>query len=166
MKGPKIIVFHIRQLLKTAAFVLAGLLIIFLLIWVLAPKEQGGREPRSSGQSPAALTLSADEAFGQVLYIPGSYSSVIVLDDNNIYVTVTVDAFSITDVRLTNMAYAQQRLYPLFTPVMEQLRHDILLHQTTRVEPPEDGPQTGLLLLEAINIAIGQAFAHTVTTGL
>jgi uncharacterized protein with FMN-binding domain len=171
MKGPKIMVFHIRQLLKTGAFILAGIVIILLLIWVLTP-DRDSREPRSARpgtsqtRQAGTITLSADEAFGQVLFMPGSYSSVIVLDDNNVYVTVTVDAFSITDVRLSNMAYAQQTLYPLFIPVMEILRSDILAYQTTNVNIPEQGPFTGMILLEAINMALNQAYANVIVTGL
>jgi hypothetical protein len=169
MKGPIIKVFHIRQLLKSGAFILAGLLIILLLIWVLSPKERNDRErvPRvMAPTSSAYLTFNADDVFGHVLYIPGSYRSVIVLDDNNVYITVTVDAFNITDVTLSNMAYAQQRLYPLFMPVMDILRHDILLYQTTNVSLPYHGPQTGQILLEAINMALNQAYARIVSTGL
>jgi len=169
MKGPIIKVFHIRQILKSGAVILAGLLIILLLIWVLAPnrgQDTRGQRTDETSRSAASFTLSVDDAFGHVLYMPGSYRSVIVLDDNNVYITVTVDAFSITDVTMSNMAYAQQRLYPLFVPVMDQLRHDILMYQTTNVALPENGPQTGQVLLEAINMALSQAYANIITTGL
>ncbi|MDR1705130.1 MAG: hypothetical protein LBS19_10680 [Clostridiales bacterium] len=155
MKGPKIIVFHIRQLFRTGAFVLAGLVVILLLIWALMPKSDGGQGPAASLPGGGA----------EALFIPGEYSSYIVLDSTPIYVTVEVDQDKITDVRLSNLQESQDQLYPLFRPVMETLKADILEYQTTELELPTEVTQTGQVLLSAINIALSQAYANVITTG-
>jgi hypothetical protein len=160
MKGPKIIVFHIRQLLRTGAFVLAGLVVILLLIWALMPKSDGGAAPSANlgGLQPGG----GEDA----LFIPGEYSSYIVLDSTPVYVTVAVDHDRITDVRLANLLETQEQMYPLFRPVMETLKADILEYQTTEVTLPAEVTQTGQVLLDAINIALSQAYANVISTGL
>ena len=112
------------------------------------------------------MGTSVSDIFGHILYIPGAYSAAIVLESGVVYVTVTVDAFNITDVRLTNMGYVQLIRYPLFLPVMETLRHDILAAQSVDIEPPAMWPSTGQLLLDAINVALGQAYVHTIHPGI
>ena len=167
MKGPKIMVFHIRQLLKTGAFVVAGLLIIILLIWALSPGGGNEQNFTQAGATPAPSprgAVSLEDRFSDVLFMPGSYSSVIVLDNQALYIIVDVNAFAITDIRMANMAEAQQLRFPLFEPVLETLRHDILHYQTTNVSLPELWPLTGQIILEAINVALGQAFINPIVT--
>lgn len=167
MKGPRIIVFHIRQLLKTAAFVAAGLLIIILLIWVLSPGRGDAQSMARARTTPTPTvggSLHVEDPFAHVLFVPGSYSTAIILDEQALYITVDVNAFAITDVRITRMAEAHQYRFPLFAPVLSTLRHDILLNQTTDVALPELWPQTGLILLEAINIALSQAYIDPIVT--
>jgi len=162
-------VFHIRQIIRTALFVLAGILLILLLVWILTPNNDQNNDNHGSAQRGgvgSSLTLTSDEAFGNVLFVPGTYNSAIVLDDGNIYITVTVDAFNILDIQMSNISHAQQTFFPLFEPVMELLRHDILYRQTTNIPLPDQGPMTGQVLLEAINLALNQAFANPITTGI
>lgn len=157
MRGPKFIVLHIRQLIKFGALALAGLLIIILLVWVLSPKERP-----VSGQ----LTQTDEPADADTLYNAGVYHSYIILDSKALGVSVTVSGEKITDINLNDMDEGQALLYPLFAPVMETLSDAILRYQTTSVEPPLECRQTGLILLEAINIALSQAYSNVITTGL
>ncbi|MCL2407532.1 MAG: hypothetical protein FWC95_06345 [Defluviitaleaceae bacterium] len=165
MKGPKIMVFHIRQLIKTAVFVVAGVAIILLLIWLLSPggdgDERGARRdaPRERNRQAASFTLSAEEAFGSILFLPGTYRTAVMMGEETVYVKVTVDAFHIVDIALSGISYDHAEMFPLVNPILAALRHDILHYQSLSVSLPTEGPITGQILLDAVTQAINQAYA-------
>lgn len=141
MGGTKIFVLQLKELIKSAIFALAGLVLIILLIYLFVP--------RSKEEPVNASTV--------VLYQPGTYSSEIILHNNPVQVDVTVSDNEIISVTMQNMAETQEVFYPLFEPAMETLSQAILENQTLEITPSADYPVTGGILLKAVNAALEQA---------
>ena len=140
MGGTRIIVLQLREIIKTAVFVLLGLAVILLLIYLFIPRNKP--EVRSD------------------LYIPGTYTAEIILHNNPVEVGVTVSEDKIIGVTMTNMAEIQEVFYPLFQPAMADLSKAIVESQSTDVVLSMDYPITGQIILDAVNAALSQAQAE------
>jgi len=136
MRGTKIFVLQLKDLIRTGIFILVGLLVITLLIWVLLPKK------------PAASAA---------LYIPGTYSAQIILHNKPVTVEVTVSDSAIIDVALMGMVQTQDVFYPLFRPTMNQLSLEIIEKQSVDITADADAAFTSDILLTAIRTALEQA---------
>ena len=140
MGGTRIIVLQLREIIKTAVFVLLGLAVILLLIYLFIPRNKP--EVRSD------------------LYVPGTYTAEIILHSNPVDVGVTVSEDKILDVTMTNMAETQEVFYPLFLPAMDDLSKEIIENQSADIVPSMDYPITGQIILDAVKAALGQAEAQ------
>ena len=80
----KVVVFKAKELIYTGIFLLLGILLILLLIFMFLPKEK-------------KTNMDAEETMN---YIPGVYTSTIQLGDNTLDVQVTVDSKKIKSVSL------------------------------------------------------------------
>ena len=139
MVKTRIIVLQMKDIIRTAIFAAIGLAVIFFLIWMIMP----------SG--------SASEARIEGPFIPGSYTSYIVIHNRPISVVVTVDEEVITSIELLNMAETQEVFYPLIRPTMESLSSQIIRSQSTDIDPPLEVSVTSRILLDAVNTALMQA---------
>ena len=137
MRGTKIFVFQLRDILKTAAFAILGILVIILLVRFLLP---GNKEERSAGE-----------------YQPGTYTAQIILHNLPIDVDVTVTENEIKEIALKNMLATQEVFYPLFKPTMEALSKEIIRTQTTNISSSSDDSVTSKILLDAVNEALRAA---------
>lgn len=133
--GTKIVVVQLKELIKTAIFAVIGIALIVLLIYFFIPKE---------GKTEA-------------LYVPGTYSSEIVLHNNPVSVEVTVSDNMITGIQLMNMGQTQEVFYPLFEPTMEELAQEIIDNQSTDVSTSTDVSVTSKIILDAVDMALEQA---------
>ncbi len=79
----KIIVLHLKELIYTGIFALLGILFIVLLIIMFVPKDK-------SEKTGGAVETPAPS------YVPGIYTTSLVLNDNTVDVAVTVDETSTT----------------------------------------------------------------------
>ena len=137
MGGTKIIVLQLKQIIKALLFGLIGILAIILLIFLFVPKT-----PR--------------EAVG-ALYVPGTYTADITLQDTPVAVKVTVDNKTIKSVSMDNLAETQQVFYPLFPTAMQTVASEVVARQSTDFTPTGDYPVTAQVLLGAIQQAVDQA---------
>ncbi len=104
----------------------------------------------------AAATLSGN------LYIPGIYTTQLVLNDQAIDVEVTVDSEAITSIRLVNLTDAIATMYPLLSPTFEALRDQICEKQSVEnITYDTESKYTSLVLLEAIRNSLSKAYAAT-----
>jgi len=140
MGGTRIIVLQLKEIIKTAVFVVLGVLVILLLVYLFIPRNKP--EVRSD------------------LYIPGTYTAEIILHNNPVEVGVTVSEDKIIGVTMTNMAEIQEVFYPLFQPAMADLSKAIVESQSTDVVLSMDYPITGQIILDAVNAALSQAQAE------
>jgi len=141
MAGTKIFVLQLKDVIKTTLFAVMGLVLILLLVYLFVPHS---KDTESTGGAGA-------------LYIPGTYSSQIVLSDSPVTVDVTVSADEILTVKMTNLGETQAVFYPLVKPVMDTLAKEIVEYQTTDITPSSDYPVTGQILLNAVQRALNKA---------
>jgi len=145
MGGTKIFVLQMKDLIRIGLFTLLGLALVILLLVLLVPRGRG------SGPED-------DQAYGAARFIPGTYASTIVLNNEPVQVRVTVSEDDILMVYLAGMDDVQRTFYPLFEPRMNDLAEEVLRHQSAYIEPRTDYPVTTGILHEAVIAAIRQAY--------
>ena len=143
MGGTKIFVLRIKDVMRLAAFAIAGLIILGVLAFLFIPRQ--GQESRP--MEPTAR------------YIPGTYTSTIILNDRPVDILVTVTEHEIVAVEMTEMYESQRVLFPLFEPMMERVSDDVLFYQRADMVIHNDFPVTTGILQQAVVAALDQAIS-------
>ncbi len=147
----KIVVLHLKELIYTGLFALLGILFIILLIIMFVPKDKK-QEP--TVEAPSAV------------YVPGIYTTSLVLNDNTVDVEVTVDEANINDIRIVNLDEAVATMFPLLEPSFDELANQILKNQSLdNITYADDNKYTSMVLLNAIKSSLGKAAAPSPSTG-
>ena len=146
MGGTKIFVLKLKDLIRIGIFVILGLALIILLLVLLVPRGRG------SGPD--------DEGMNNVRFVPGTYVSTIVLNDDPVQVRVTVSENDILMVYLTGMDDVQRTFFPLFEPRMRDLAEEVLRYQSVYIEPSTDYPVTTGILHDAVIAAVRLAYVE------
>ncbi len=128
----RIVVVQMKDIMKRGIFILIGALIIGAIVFF----------------------LSSDKS--ETSYIPGTYSSEIILGSDPVVIEVTVDENSILDIAMLNMGETQEVFYPLFEPSFETVREEILKNQSTEIETNENAVTTSVLI-GAVEKALDEA---------
>lgn len=147
----KIVVLHMKELIYTAIFAALGLLFIVLLIMMFLPGKDSGEtdNPAVSGQSPGETAS---------LYIPGIYTTELVLGNQSIDVEVIVDKNSISSIRMVNLSDAVTTMYPLLQPTFDSICEQALGQQSLKqITYTPENKYTSLVLLEAIQNSLDKA---------
>jgi len=142
MGGTKIFVLRIKDVIRLAAFALAGLIILGVLVFLFVPRQ---------GQGPPAMEPAAN------MYIPGTYTASIILNDRPVDIVVTVTENEIVAIEMTEMYESQRMLFPLFEPMMERVSDDVLFYQSADIVIHNDFPVTTGILQQAVVAALDQA---------
>ena len=138
----RIVVLHQKEVIYTAIFVLLGILFIILMLFMFLP-----------GRSKQGDTPKNDAA-----YVPGIYTTTIMLGENTVDIEVYVDANNINSIRMVNLSESIATLYPLMEPAFEELVTQICRTQSLEnITYSSDSKYTSLLLLEAINHSLQKA---------
>lgn len=141
----KIVVLHLKELIYTGIFAVLGILFIVLLIIMFLP---GSKEKESEDAVPTSA------------YVPGIYTTSLVLNDSAVDIEVVVDENNINSVRLINLDEAVTTMYPLIEPSFEQLADQICANQTLEgIRYSDDNKYTSMVLLEAIGNSLEKAAA-------
>lgn len=147
----KIVVLHMKELIYTAIFAALGILFVVLLIMMFLPDKE---------ESPAPKENEAVTSDAVSLYIPGIYTTELVLGNQTIDVEVIVDKNSITSIRMVNLDDAVTTMYPLLEPAFESICDQVYELQTLEgVTYATDSKYTSLVLLEAIQNSLNKAMA-------
>ena len=145
----KIIVLHVKELIYTGIFAVLGILFIVLLIIMFLPKE----EKRATMSTVTQTTANT--------YIPGVYTTSLILNDNVVEIEVTVDEKNINSIRLINLDEAVTTMYPLIQPSFEDLADQIITNQSLEgVSYPDDSKYTSMILLDAITASLNKALEN------
>lgn len=143
----KIVVLHMKELIYTGIFCLLGILFLVLLIMMFLPDKETDSIPEES----AATSQSS-------VYIPGIYTTELVLGNQAIDVEVIVEADSITSIRLVNLNEAVTTMYPLLEPTLDSICSQVYESQSLdAVTYTSDSKYTSLVLLEAIQSSLEKA---------
>lgn len=166
----KIVVLHMKELIYTGIFAALGILFIVLLIIMFLPGKDDSDTPATgapteeSGETPAQEPDPSQDGAAQtsgVSYIPGVYTTELVLNDQTIDVEVIVDKEYISSIRLVNLNEAVTTMYPLLQPTFDSLCQQIYDQQSLdHITYETDSKYTSLVLLEAIKNSLEKAAAH------
>lgn len=142
----KIVVLHLKEVIYTGIFALLGILFIILLIIMFLP----GKESKTSVPN----TTSS--------YIPGVYTTSLVLNDNTIDIEVVVDESNINSIRIVNLSESIATMYPLIEPSLDDLVQQIYEKQSLEgITYAEENKYTSLVLLDAIRTSLEKAVITT-----
>ncbi len=150
----KIVVLHMKELIYTGIFAVLGILFLVLLVMMFLPDKKEPQTPRD-----AVTDVSSDS-----LYIPGIYTTELVLGNQAIDVEVIVDSNVITSIRMVNLNEAITTMYPLLEPTFDSICEQIYEAQSLdQVTYTAENKYTSLVLLEAIQNSLDKAAASDKT---
>ena len=135
----KIVVLHMKEIIYTAIFVVLGILLILLLVFMFFPKNKKAMD-------------SAKE------YMPGIYTSTVTLNNTDLEIEVTVSQNEITSIRCVNLSETVTTMYPLLQPAIEEMADQVCELQTTEnLVYPKENPYTSQMIANAIETALKKA---------
>ncbi len=147
----KIVVLHMKELIYTGIFAVLGILFVVLLIMMFLPGKD--KEGTPNQVSDIAETAS--------LYIPGIYTTELVLGTQSIDVEVIVDKDSITSIRLAGLNEDVTTVYPLLQPTLDSICEQVYESQSLEsITYTAESKYTSLVLLEAIQASLDKAAAQ------
>ena len=150
----KIVVLHVKELIYTGIFVVLGILFLVLLIVMFLPDKKENQETMAPGVTEET-----------VKYVPGVYTTSLILNGNVVEIEVTVDEYNINSVRLKNLDDAVTTMYPLLEPAFDNLATQIVENQSlSNLTSPEENQYTSMVLEEAIYNTFEKAKAEDNTT--
>lgn len=141
-----------KELIYTGIFAVLGILFVILLVMMLLPDKQKDEAPaptENPQETPAASSC---------VYIPGSYTTELVLGGQTIDVEVLVEKNTIVSIQLINLNDAVTTMYPLLQPTFDSLCEQIYSAQSLEnISYSSDSKYTSLVLLEAIRNSLEKA---------
>ena len=169
----KIVVLRRKELLYTGIFAALGVLFIILLLMLLLPGKDtdasyGTPDTPDSTTETSMPDNVADTSAGAVAdtssvntsntYIPGIYTTELVLGNETVNVEVIVNDQAITSVSLADPDETLITMYPLLEPTMESLNDQLCeLQDPEQVTYSAETRYTSLVLLEAVKASLEKA---------
>lgn len=136
----RIVVLHMKEVIYTAVFAALALLLILLLVVMF---RSGKKES------------DAKETMG---YVPGVYTSSIVLNNQTMDIKVVVDDNRISAISLDNLDETAAAMYPLMQPALDNISQQIYEKQSTEdITFEKTNQYTSTVLLNAIKDALKKA---------
>lgn len=137
----KIVVLQMKEVIYTGIFVVLGVLLILLLIFMFLPKDTGENK---------IIDTSA--------YVAGIYTADLVFSNQAISVEVIVDQNQIRSIGFINLNETVTTMYPFFQPTLEHIAEQIITNQSLEnITYPDDSKYTSTMLLEAVKLALDKA---------
>lgn len=139
----KIVVLHLKELIYTGIFVLLGILFIVMLIIMFVPKSE---KKETDVEAPSAT------------YVPGIYTTSLIINDNVVDVEVTVDETNINDIRIVSLDDAVTTMFPLLEPSFDDLANQIKANQSLdNITYSDENKYTSMVLFNAIKASLDKA---------
>lgn len=152
----KIVVLHMKELVFTLIAAALGILLICFLLFLVSSDSgadtDAGNAPTET-DAPVTESTSSPNA-----YVPGLYTTELVLNDRSVNIEVTLSENEITAIELTGLDEDIATMYPLLEPTFTSIKDQVLLTQS-----PEDisyeptSKYTSLVILESIKNSIEKA---------
>ena len=176
----KIVVLRRKELLYTGIFAALGVLFVILLLMLLLPGKAADTSGAPDSPDSTAETVMpdnvADVSTGAVAdtdavldnasgpvgtantYIPGIYTTELILGSETVNVEVIVNDHAITSLSLADPDETLTTMYPLLQPTMDSLSEQICETQDlSQVTYSAETRYTSLVLLEAIKASLEKA---------
>ena len=163
----KIVVLRRKELLYTGIFAALGVLFIILLLMLLLPGKDTdasyGTPDSTDGTAAEMPDNVADVSTGAVAdtgntYIPGIYTTELILGNETVNVEVIVSDHAITSVSLADPSETLTTMYPLLESTMESLNDQLCeMQDPEQVTYSAETRYTSLVLLEAVKASLEKA---------
>lgn len=163
-----IVVLRMKEIIYTAIFLLFIILLVVLLIFMFggrkkeAPSTTTSQTAISQTQAPISASSSDQQNTAQPQtmgkYVPGMYTSSIVLGDSVVDVAVAVDSNHINSVSLVNLSEAVATMYPLLETCTQDI--SMQLQKNTAIDQisyDTSNQYTFQILMQAVTQALAQA---------
>lgn len=139
----KIVVLKLKELICAGIFLVLGILAVIFIAITFSDKE--------NDTAPLPQDSSA-------IYVPGTYTTAMVLNGSHVELAVTVDETAILSIELANMDETVSVMYPLMEPALEELALQIMEKQSMEgIQYSSDNLYTSTVLLNAITASLNQA---------
>ena len=128
-------VFHLKELIYTATFILLGIVLVISLIFMFCNRNQGEKEKETTkGQFEA-----------------GVYTSSVTLNGNPMEISVTLDKDHINSISVNNVSDNITTMYPLVEPAFNDIAKQIVDTQSIdNIQFSKDSQYTYSMLYNAI----------------
>lgn len=137
----RIWVFHMKELIYTAIFVVLGIVLLLLLIFMF-----------SGDHSERTLTDLSGK------YTAGIYTASMTLGGSPVEIAVTVDRDYISSITFHQLDETVAAMYPLMEPALHDLSAQIGEKQSAEdVSYSEDSQYTSMMLMSTIRTALEKA---------
>ena len=137
----RIWVFHMKELIYTAIFVVLGIVLLLLLIFMF-----------SGDHSERTLTDLSGK------YTAGIYTASMTLGGSPVEIAVTVDRDYISSITFHQLDETVAAMYPLMEPALHDLSDQICEKQSAEyVSYSEDSQYTSMMLMSTIRTALEKA---------
>lgn len=164
----KIVVLRRKELLYTGIFAALGVLFVILLLMLLLPGKDADTSSGTSDSPDSTAETAmpdnvADVSTGAVAdtgntYIPGIYTTELILGNETVNVEVIVSDHAITSVSLADPSETLTTMYPLLEPTMESLNDQLCeMQDPSQVTYSAETRYTSLVLLEAVKASLEKA---------
>ncbi len=155
----KIVVLHMKELIYTGIFAVLGILLVILLVMMFLPDKKEPADNKPATESTENTESSTETpAASDSLYIPGIYTTQLVLGGQVVDVEVIVYKTSITSIQLVNLSDTVTTMYPLLEPTLDSICKQIYETQSLDgISYTTDSRYTSLVLLEAIQNSLNKA---------
>ena len=176
----KIVVLRRKELLYTGIFAALGVLFVILLLMLLLPGKAADTSGTPDSPDSTAETVMpdnvADVSTGAVAdtdavldnasgpvgtdntYIPGIYTTELILGSETVNVEIIVNDHAITSLSLADPDETLTTMYPLLEPTMDSLSEQICETQDlSQVTYSAETRYTSLVLLEAVKASLEKA---------
>ena len=142
----KIVVLRLKEVVYTGIFVLLGIIVVILLVTVFFPSKE-----------TESTNVSANVS-NNIAYIPGTYSTSLILNDMAANIEIIVDESHISSVRFVELDEALKTKYPLLEPALADISDQIIETQSLKnIVYSDDMRYTATLLIGAIESALAEA---------
>lgn len=165
-KNPRIVVFKLKELIYTGIFVVLGILLIILFVYMFKSGKKD-ESAASSGEVSVKIEQSTTDGSNnssvsqqekQTTYHPGVYTSSLTLNNSSLEIEVCVDTHNINSISITNMDEAVTTMYPLIENSMNDLSNQIVNSQSLEnITYTDDCKYTYMILLDAISATLDKA---------
>ncbi len=177
----KIVVLRSKEIVYALVLLVVSVLIIMVAVSLFMPSKDTAEETpeQTLPQTPSQTTPNTNTApsttapdganqtsstatdtntTAQNTYVPGIYSSTLLLGTAHVELQVAVDKNHINSITLTNLDESVTTLYPLMSPTLSELSAVILSEQSIEnVSYGEENRYTSMLLMQAISAALDKA---------
>ncbi len=154
----KIIVLKSKELIYTGIFIVLGILLILLLVYMFSGDSKTDSDKKDTISSSQTQEQVEESTETITTYKPGVYTSELNLGGSQLQVTVTVDENTVSHVDIANLDDAVTAMYPLIQPSLDEINNQIpVVSGMDEITYSKDNQYTTIIIMEAVKQAIEPA---------